>query len=177
MTFASKMAGRVFQRQRRKQNISMMRECCYNGWCFNNFKDMADHIGDIEGVPLFEYFHESPEGHMINKVPKGYNWGEFLFDFWDFTSQQDFKEEFTTLAVNHNGHGKLFCNWCVLDRYKTHYQGYSLTRNMVDVRLYIPECNLKMEEHFCYKYFSQSWGNPASLVENILKEAMAKLYD
>ena len=51
---------------------------------------MADRIGDIKGVPLFEYLHESPEGHMINKVPKGYNWGEFLFDFWDFTSQQDF---------------------------------------------------------------------------------------
>ena len=118
----------------------MMRECCYNGWCFNNFKDMADCIGDIEGVPLFEYFHESPEGRMINKVPKGYNWGEFLFDFWDFTSQQDFKEEFTTtLAVNHNGHGKLFCNWRVLDRYKAHYQGYGLTRNMVDMSDFISQ--------------------------------------
>ena len=45
---------------------------------------MADWIGDIEGVPLFEYFHESPEGHMINKVPKGYKWGEFLIWFLGF---------------------------------------------------------------------------------------------
>ena len=64
---------------------------------------------------------------------------------------------------------KCFCNWCVLDRYKVCFQGYGLTRNMVDVRLYIPECNLKMEEHFCYRYFSWSWGSPASLVENIWK--------
>ena len=71
----------------------------------------------------------------------------------------------------------MFCNWHVLDRYKGRFEGYGLTRNMVNVRLYITECNVKMVEHFCYKYFSRSRGNPASLVENILKEAMVKLYD
>ena len=91
--------------------MSMMQECCYHGLCFNNFKDMAERI-DLKGEPLFEFLHESPSGRLITKVPKGYKWGEFLFDFWDYTSQNDFKEEFmTTLSVNHNGFGKIFCNW------------------------------------------------------------------
>ena len=57
------------------------------------------------------------------------------------------------------------------------FQGYGLTRNMVDIRIYIPERNLKMEEHFCFNYFPHSHGSPQSLVENILKEGMGHLYD
>ena len=106
------MAARILPQQQRAHNMSMMRECCYHGLCFNNFKDMAERIGDLKGEPLFEFLHESPSGRLITKVPKGYKWGEFLFDFWDYTSQNDFKEEFmTTLSVNHNRFGKIFCNW------------------------------------------------------------------
>ena len=151
----------------------MMQNYCFHNFCFNNFKDLVERIGELDGDPLFEYLHQSPSGRMISDVPKGYKWGEFLFDFWDFTLQNDFKEEFTTTwSVNHNGFGKIFCNWRVLDRYKMRYQSYRLTHNMVDVRIYIPERNLKMEEHFCFKYFSHSQGSPHSLVENILKEGM-----
>ena len=68
-----------------------MHECCYHGLCFNNFKDMAERIGDLKGEALFGFLHESPSGRMISKVPKGYKWGEFLFDFWDYTSQNDYQ--------------------------------------------------------------------------------------
>ena len=34
---------------------------------------------------------------MISYVPKGYKWSEFLFDFWDFTSLNDFDDEYTTI--------------------------------------------------------------------------------
>ena len=54
---------------------------------------------------------------------------------------------------------------------------YRLTRNMVDIKIYIPERNVKMEEHFCFKYFPRSKGSPQSLVQNLLKEGMACLYD
>ena len=135
---------------------------------------MPERIGDIKGDALFEFLHESPSGCMISYVPKGYKWSEFLFDFWDFTSQLNFEDEFTTsLCINHNGHSKIYCNWRVLDQYKVKYMGYGLTRNMVD----IPERNVKMEEHFCFKYSPRSKGSPQSLVQNLLKEGMACLYD
>ena len=74
-----------------------MRECCFNGTCFNNFIDLSERIGDIKGDTLFEFLHESPSCHMISYVPKGCKWPEFLFDFWDFTSQNDFDDEYTIL--------------------------------------------------------------------------------
>ena len=117
--FEQDMAASVVPKRHRARNTSKMWDCCFHGACFNNFKDLPERIGDIKGDALFEFLHESPSGHMISYVPKGYKWSEFLFDFWDFTSQQDFKDEFTTsLCVNHNGHSKIYCNWRVLDWYK-----------------------------------------------------------
>ena len=67
-------------------------------------------------------------------VPKGYKWSEFLFDFWDFTSLNDLDDEYSTsLYVNHYRHSKIYCNWRVLDRYKGKYNGFGLTKNMVDI--------------------------------------------
>ena len=103
----------------------------------------------------------SPENNLIDKVPKGTKWNEFLFDYWDFTSQKDFTEEFTTsVDVNHYGNDKIYVNWRCLDRYKGRFHGHGLTRNMIDIRLYIPDRNLFLEEHFCYQYFARSRGSP-----------------
>ena len=77
------MATKTVPRICRPRNTSKMRECCFNGTCFNNFLDLPERIGDIKGDALFEFLHESPSGHMISYVPKGYKWSEFLFDFWD----------------------------------------------------------------------------------------------
>ena len=108
--------------------------------CFNNFLDSPERIGNIKGDALFEFLHESPSGHMISYVPKVYKWSKFLFDFWDFSSLNNFDDEYTTsLCVIHYGHSKIYCKWRVLDRYKGNYNRFGLTRNMVDIKLYIPE--------------------------------------
>ena len=123
------MAAAVVSRRRRARNPSKMRDCCFHGACFNNFKDLPERIRDIKGDALFEFLHEHPSGCMISYVPKGYKWSEFLFDFWDFTSQQGFLDEFmTSLSVNHNGHSKIYCNWRVLDHYKAKYMGYGINQ-------------------------------------------------
>ena len=100
---------------------------------------------------MFDYVHENPEKVLIDKVPRGYKWSEFLFDYWDFRSQKDFMDEFTTTVdVNRYGNDKLYVNWRLLDKYKGHFRGHGLTRNMIDIRIYIPDRNLYLQEHFCF---------------------------
>ena len=112
------MATKTVARRHRPRNTSNMRECCFNGTCFNNFLDFSERIGNIKGDVLFEFLHQSPSGHMVSYVPKGYKWSEFLFDFWDFASLNNFDDEYTTSrCVNHYRHSKIYCNWRVLDRY------------------------------------------------------------
>ena len=165
-------------RGRRPRNTSKMQECCFNGDCFNNFKDLAERIEYLSGKPLLDYIHESPTGLLINKIPRGTKWNDFLFDYWDYKSQCDFKEELiTTLDVNRFENDKIFVNWRVLDRYKGRFGRHGLTRNMIDIRIYIPDRNLAMEEHFCYRYFCRSRGSPQSLICNILKEGIGHLYN
>ena len=48
---------------------------------------------------------------------------------------------------------------------------------MIDIRLYIPDHNLYMEEHFCFRYFARSRGLPNSLLRACIKEGLAKFYD
>ena len=63
-----------------------MQKCCYEGTCFDNFKDLPQRIENLNGKPLFDYMHESLSGMIINKVPKGTKWNDFLYDYWDYTS-------------------------------------------------------------------------------------------
>ena len=58
----------------------------------------------------------------------------------------------------------------ITDGYKGHYNEHALIRNMMDVRVYIPERNIIMEEHFCYWYFARSRDSPHSLLYNLLKK-------
>ena len=163
---------------RRARNTSRMKQCCFDGTCFDGFLNLGSRIGDLTGKAMFDYTHMSPENYLIAKVPKGTKWNEFLFDYWDYTCQKDFTEEFTTTVdVNCFGNDKIYVNWRCLDRYKGRFHGHGLTRNMIDIRLYIPDRNLFLEEHFCYRYFAQSRGLPQSLLRSCIKEGLAKLYD
>ena len=81
------------------------------------------------------------------------------------------------MDVNCFGKDKIYINWRVLDRYKAHYKTHNLTRNMVDIKVYIPDRNIVMTEHFCYRYFNRSRGSPHSLVRNLLKEGIGHLYN
>ena len=156
-------------------NTSKMKECCFNGQCFDGFRDLEDRIANLSGKVMFSYVHENLDKMLIDKVPKGSKWSEFLFDYWDFWSQKDFMDEFTTTVdVNRYSNDKIYVNWRLRDKYKGHYRGHGLTRN---IRIYVWDCNLYLEEHFCFRYFSHSHGSPDSLLRACIKEGIAKLYD
>ena len=59
----------------------------------------------------------------------------------------------------------------------TRYRRRNLTRNVVDVQIIIPDCNLFISYHFCYKYFRTSKGSPYTLLPDMLKPIMIRLYD
>ena len=125
-----------------------MKECHFNGECFDGFRDLEDRTADLSGKPMFDYMHENPENVLIDKVLKGSKWSKFLFDYWDYLSQKDFIDEFTTSNdVNRYGNDKIYINWRLLNRYKGRYRGHGLTHNMVDICLHIPDRNLYSEEH------------------------------
>ena len=86
--FDYKMVHRI---HRRPRNMSRMQICCYEGQCFGNFKDLPERIENLSGKPLFDCVHESLSGMMIDKVPKGYKWNDFIYDYWDYMSQLDLK--------------------------------------------------------------------------------------
>ena len=79
--------------------------------------------------------------------------------------------------MNRFGHDKVFINCRCLDHYKGHHNGHGLTHNMIDVRAYIPDRNLFLEEHFFYRYLCRSRGSPESLLCNLLKEGLSRLYE
>ena len=127
-----KMSGR------QARNTNRMKQCCFDGTCFDGFLNLWTRIGDLTGKPMFHYSHLSPENILIDKVPKGLKWNEFLFDYWDYKSQKDLTEEFTTsLDVNHYGNDKIYVSWRCLDRYKGRFHGHDWTQNMIDICLYI----------------------------------------
>ena len=61
----------MFAENSRRCNTSKMQFCCYNGECWDNFKDLPLRIESLSGKPLLEFIHELPSGMLINKVPKG----------------------------------------------------------------------------------------------------------
>ena len=47
----------------------------------------------------------------------------------------------------------------------------------MDVQITIPDYNLFISYHFCYKYFHTLKGSPYTLLPNLLKLIMLRLYD
>lgn len=100
---------------RHARNTSRMKQCCFDGQCFDGFLDLGHRIGNLSGKAMFYYTHLSPNN--IPKVLKGSKCNEFLFDYWGYKSQKDFAEEFTTsLDVNCYENDKIYVNWRCLDR-------------------------------------------------------------
>ena len=64
-----------------------------------------------------------------------------------------------------------------MDQYRGCYRSKNLTRNVVNIKITIPDANVIISEHFCYKYFRRSSGSPYTTVPEILKLIMDKLYD
>ena len=89
-----------------------------------------------------------------------------------------FEENYVTqINVNHCGRGKLYAAWHIMDKYRGRYRRRNLARNVVDVQITIPDCNLFISYHFCYKYFRTSKGSPYTLLPDMLKPIMIRLYD
>ena len=121
---------------------------------------------------------ETQRKFWSTKCPKAWNGGEVFLWLLGFWSQKDFVDEFTTTVdVTRYSNNKIYVNWRLLDKYKGRFRGHGLTRNMIDTRIYIPDCNLYLEEHFCFRYFACSCGSPDSLLRTCIKEGIAKLYD
>ena len=147
------------------RNTSKMKECCFNGECFDGFRDLGNRISDLKGKQMFDYVHHNPDNVLIDKMQKGSKWNEFLFDYWDYRSQKYFMDKFTTsVDVNRFGNDKIYVNKRLLDCYKGRYHGHGLMHNVVDICFYIPDRNLYLEEHFCFHHFAHSCGSPDYLL-------------
>ena len=165
----------VFIPQRRE---SFMRSCCSEAKCFKNFRELEDRIMYAEPVPLFQYVHINNNDVFVTTTPQTNKWIEFVNDVWEWETQKLFEENYVTqLDVNTAGNGKIFAAWRVLDQYRGRYRAKNLTRNVVDIQITIPEYNIVIKEHFCYKYFSRKRGNAYTLVPQLVRSAVAQLYD
>ena len=134
-----------------RQHFSYMLKCCFKGTCYKNFTTLDNRIANAKFSIMFDYIHETSDGELIKGCPHTLLWGEFLFDYWYWLARKDFENNYTTLLdVNHNSNNKIFVNWHVSDKYKGCYGGIGITRNMVDIKVYILSRNLFFEEHFCF---------------------------
>ena len=161
-----------------ERHKTYMQACRADGICFGKFKDVETHILEVDPQPLFSNIHINENGVCIPSVPLTKKWSEFLFDLWNWCTHELFEENYVTqMDVNRCGCGKLYAAWRIMDKYRGRYQRQNLTRNVVDVQITIPDCNLFISYHFCYKYFRTSKGSPYTLLPDMLKPIMIRLYD
>ena len=164
--------------QLQERHKTYMQFCCSEARCFRNFLDLDDRVMDADPEPLFNYCHQNDNDVFVLSTPLMRKWAEFLQDLWEWRTHELFEQNYVTdIDVNNAGQGKIFAAWRVLDQYRGRFRRKNLTRNVVDIRITIPERNLFITEHFCYKYFQRSRGSPYTLVPHILKTIVAKLYD
>ena len=155
-----------------------MKACCSEGTCFANFKYLEDRILDADPEPLFGFVHENDNGCVVTSTPMSKKWSEFLFDVFNWKTHELFERNYVTeLDVNRQGKGKIYAAWHVLDQYRGRYRSKNLTHNVVDIKVHIPDANLIISEHFCFKYFRRSKGSPYTLVPDVLKSTLSSLYD
>ena len=172
----SLMPNNQIEVQLQERHKTYMQFCCSEARCFRNFLDLDDRIMDADPEPLFNYCHQNDNNVFVLSTPLTRKWAEFLQDLWEWQTHKLFEQNYVTdIDVNNAGQGKIFAAWRVLDQYRGRFRRKNLTRNVVDIRITIPERNLFITEHFCYKYFQHSRGSPYTLVPHILKTIVAKL--
>ena len=155
-----------------------MKACCSEGCCFAKFKDMENRVLEADPEALFSNVHENDNSIFVTSCPLTKKWSEFIFDVFNWRTHKLFEENYVTeLAVNRQGKGKIYAAWHVMDQYRGRYRSKNLTCNVVDIKIIIPDANMIISEHFCYKYFRRSSGSPCTTVPDMLKPIMDKLYD
>ena len=70
-------------------------------------------------------------------------------------------------------HNKVYAAWHALDQYRGRWGRKSVTRNVVDIIMNMPEWNIQVKHHFCFRYFNHSRGSPETLIEHILKRVVS----
>ena len=161
-----------------KRHKTYMQACCADGICFGKFKDIETRILEVDPQPLFSNIHINKNGVCVPSVPLTRKWSEFLFDLWNWRTHKLLEENYVTqIDVNRCGRGKLYAAWCIMDKYWGRYRRRHLTHNVVDVQIMIPDCNLFISYNFCYKYFRTSKGSPYTLLPDMLKPIMIRLYN
>ena len=162
-----------------KCHKSFLQWCCPGKVCKKDFYGVPDRIEVIKFRPLFEAFiHYNQEGEVISSLPYGKRFSEYLFDFADYNTSWRMEEKFvTTKVVAALGRDKISLYWRLLDKYSARYDRNGYTRNLVDVVVIIPERNIIAEEHFCFRYMSRHQGEPAMILPQLLRQAMARLYN
>ena len=172
------MANDTIEVEIQERHKTYMQSCCSEGNCFANFKDLEDRLLDIEPEPVFNYLHKNDHGIYVTSTPLTKKWFEFVFDMWNWCTHQLFEENYVTqLDVNTAGRGKIYAAWRIMDQYRGRYRAKNLTRNVVDIKITIPEFNIVFYEHFCFKYFRRSRGSPYTLVPDKIRIALARMYD
>ena len=111
-------------------------------------------------------------------MPDTFKYRNYLIDMMEFRMQHYFNsDDFTCdINVNMNGHNKVYVAWRVLDQYRGRWGRRSVTRNVVDIIVNIPEWNVQVEHHFCFRYFNRSRGSPQTLIPHIMKHVVGLYY-
>ena len=158
-----------------ERHKTYMKACCSEGHCFAKFKDMENRVLEADPEVLFSNVHENDNSIFVTSCPLTKKWSEFLFDVFNWRTHEQFEENYVTeLAVNRWGKGKIYAAWCVMDQYRGHYRSKNLTHNVVDIKITIPDANVIISEHFCYKYFWRSSGSLYTTVPDMLKPIMGQ---
>ena len=161
-----------------ERHKTYMKACCSEGHCFGKFKDMETRLLDSDPEALFSNVHENDYNIFVTSCPPTKKWSEFLFDVFNWRTHELFEQNYVTdLEVNRRGNGKIYASWRIMDQYRGRYRSKNLTRNLVDIRITIPEANVVLSDHFCYKYFRKSSGSPYTTLPTLLKPIMDKLYN
>ena len=162
-----------------KRHKSYLQWCCPGKVCEKDFYGVTDRLEVIKFRPLFKAFiHYNKEGEVVSSLPYSKKFSEYSFDFADYNASWRMEEKFvTTKEVSALGRDRISLYWRLLDKYSARYDRNGYTRNLVDVVVLIPERNIIAEEHFCFRYMSRRQGEPAVILPQLLRQAMARLYN
>ena len=133
-----------------------IRGCCATSTCFKNFLDLDDHLISVTPHLICELMHEDCSGNFMPTMPDTFKYRNFLIDLMEFRMQHYFNNDDYTcnLDVNMQGHNKVYAAWHVLDQYRGRWGCHSVTRNVVDIIVNVPEWNIQIDHHFCFRYFN-----------------------
>ena len=61
-------------------HFTWMRHCCGQATCSRNFLDLGDQLTNPDHwEPLLDFFHDNKDGELVNSIPGGYKWQDFIF--------------------------------------------------------------------------------------------------